>query len=198
MYSEDVATLQDFVVSKVRAKLLKVLLAIPGEMYYVRQLTRLIGEEINAVRRELIRMTERGMIKTEPRGNRIYYYFRPDYLFYEELLRLTVKTTGLGGAIIKTRAKLGKLKLVMFSGKFVHRQERQQDEVDVLVVGTVVLPELAKLIRAEEAVRKTEINYTAMLPEEFGFRKSRRDPFIMTIINQSRVVIIGNEQELSV
>lgn len=198
MYSEDVAILQDFVVSKVRAKLLKVLLAIPGEMYYVRQLTRLIGEEINAVRRELIRMTERGMIKTEPRGNRIYYYFRPDYLFYEELLRLTVKTTGLGGAIIKTRAKLGKLKLVMFSGKFVHRQERQQDEVDVLVVGTVVLPELAKLIRAEEAVRKTEINYTAMLPEEFGFRKSRRDPFIMTIINQSRVVIIGNEQELSV
>ncbi|MBI4035177.1 MAG: hypothetical protein HY381_02160 [Candidatus Chisholmbacteria bacterium] len=190
------ARLQDFLVSRVRVKTLKVLLSKPGEMYYVRELTRLTGEEINAVRRELGRMTERGMVKTEPRGNRIYYYFRKDYLFYEELLRLAVKTTGLGGEIIKNRAKLGKIKLVMFSGKFVHYQERRQDEVDVLVVGTVVLPELAKLIRAEEANRKSEVNYTAMTGEEFGFRKARRDPFIVSIISQSRVIVIGSEEDL--
>ena len=58
------AALQDFVVSRVRAKLLKVLLADPAEMYYVRQLTRLTGEEINAVRRELLRMVDRGMVKS--------------------------------------------------------------------------------------------------------------------------------------
>ncbi len=190
------AKLQDFVVSRVRAKLLKVLLAIPGEMYYVRQLTRATGEEINAVRRELQRMADRGMVKTEPRGNRLYYYFRHDYLFYEELLRLVAKTTGLGGAIVDNRAKLGKIKLAMFSGRFVHHQERRQDEVDVLVVGTVVMPELAKLVRAEEAGRKVEINYTAMTPEEFDFRKSRRDPFVVGIVNQSRIMIVGNEDEL--
>ena len=196
MYSSGVAALQDFVVSRVRAKLLKVLLADPAEMYYVRQLTRLTGEEINAVRRELLRMVDRGMVKSEPRGNRVYYWFRHDYGFYEELLRLVAKTTGLGGAIRKNKAKLGKVKLVMFSGKFVHHHERSQDEVDVLVVGTVVLPELAKLVRAEEVVRKTEINYTAMLPEEFGFRRSRRDPFIMGILSQSRVMIMGTETDL--
>lgn len=196
MYSGNVATLQDFVVSKVRAKLVKVLLADPKEMYYVRQLTRLTGEEINAVRRELLRMVDRGMIKAEPRGNRVYYWFRHDYGFFEELLRLAAKTTGLGGAIRKNKAKLGKIKLVMFSGKFVHHQERSQDEVDVLVVGTVVLPELAKLVRAEEVARKTEINYTLMPTEEFVFRRSRRDPFIMGILGQSRVMIMGTESDL--
>lgn len=190
------AKLQDFVVSRVRAKLLKVLLATPGEMYYVRQLTRLTGEEINAVRRELLRMSERGMIKAEPRGNRVYYFFRTDYLFYEELLRLVAKTTGLGGVMIDNRAKLGKIKLVMFSGRFLHRLERRQDEVDVLVVGTVVMPELAKLIRTEEAARGTELNYTVMAAEEFSFRKARRDPFVMSILAQSRVMIMGSETDL--
>ena len=157
---------------------------------------RMKGEEINAVRRELLRMVDRGMIKAEPRGNRIYYFFRKDYGFYEELLRLAAKTTALGGAIRKSRAKLGKIKFVMFSGKFVHHQERSQDEVDVLVTGTVGLPELAKLARAEEIARKTEINYTAMPAAEFEFRKARRDPFVVGILNQSRVMVIGTETDL--
>jgi len=88
------------------------------------------------------------------------------------------------------------VKLVMFSGKFVHHQERTQDEVDALIVGTVVLPELAKLVRLEEVARKTEINYTVMPVEEFIFRRSRRDPFVMGILGQSRVMIIGTETDL--
>lgn len=45
------ASLQDFIISKVRIKLLEVFLKNPAEMYYIRELTRKIGEEINAVRR---------------------------------------------------------------------------------------------------------------------------------------------------
>ena len=63
------AKLTDFMVSRVRAKLIKIFLSTPTEMYYVRELTRAAKEEINAVRRELARMTERGMVKNEKRGN---------------------------------------------------------------------------------------------------------------------------------
>ena len=58
------ANLTDFMVSRVRAKLIKIFLSRPTEMYYVRELTRAAKEEINAVRRELARMEERGMVKT--------------------------------------------------------------------------------------------------------------------------------------
>jgi hypothetical protein len=68
--------------------------------------------------------------------------------------------------------------------------------VDVLVVGEVVLPELAALIRAEEEKRGQEINYTVMTPEEFIFRKRRRDPFLLGILGGPRVMIIGEEEEL--
>lgn len=190
------AQLTDFMVSRVRSKLLKVFLSDPQEMFYVRQLTRMVGEEINAVRRELERMQKKGLVKSEPRGNRLYYFLRKNYPFYQELLQLVAKTTGLGGAMRKNRNKLGKIKYVMLSGKFVRRKERKQNTVDLLVVGNVVLPQLAALVREEEARRQQEINYTVMNLDEFEFRRRRRDPFLAGILAGSRVMILGDEDEM--
>lgn len=189
------ASLSDFIVSKVRVKLLKMFFEDPKEMYHVRDLVRRTSEEINAVRRELARMEEAGIVRKEPRGNRLYYWSRADYPFFPELLNMICKTTGLGLEVIKNRGRLGKISFVMFSGEFARGLERKTaDQVDVLVVGDVVLPELATLVRQEEAKRKKEINYTPMTKEEFEFRKTRRDPFILSILQGSRVMIIGDEQ----
>ena len=64
--------------------------------------------------------------------------------------------------------------------------KEQPDEVDLLIVGNVVLPELALLVREEEKRLNTEINYTVMTEEEFDFRKKKRDPFIVSILSGSR------------
>lgn len=190
------ANLTDFIVSKVRVKLIKTFLEEPSEMYHVRELVRRTSEEINAVRRELARMEEAGMLKKEPRGNRLYYWFRDDYGFYTELLMLVTKTTGLGGAIRKNRGRLGKINFVMFSREFIRKSEKKDaSAVEVFIVGDVVLPELASLIRQEESKRNQEINYTPMTAEEFNFRKSRRDPFVLGILTGTRVMIIGEEEE---
>ena len=85
----------------------------------------------------------------------------------------------------------------MFSGKFARRFPRKiEDEVDILVVGDVILPELASLVRAEESKRGKEINYTVMSRDEYDFRKKRRDPFLQAILYGSRVMIIGDEAAL--
>lgn len=190
------AALRDFIVSKVRVKIIKTLLENPTEMYHVRDLVRRTGEEINAVRRELSHMDESGMVKKEARGNRLYYWFRADYPFYSELLSLVVKTTGLGARIRKNKGKIGRLTFVVFSGEFVRRRPKADaDQVDILVVGDVVLPELAGLVRQEESVRNHEINYTPMTKDEFEFRKKRRDPFVLGILTSSRFMILGDEQE---
>ncbi|MBI2405540.1 winged helix-turn-helix transcriptional regulator [Candidatus Microgenomates bacterium] len=189
------ANISDFIVSRARIKLFEVFYGNPRQIHHVRDLVRLTGEEINAVRRELARMEEAGMLRREPRGNRLYYGVRPDYQFYQELLQLVVKTTGLGAAIRKNREKLGKISYVMFSGRFVRWMPRRtNDEVDVLIVGDVVLPELVTFIREEQKRRSEEINYTPMTREEFDFRKRRRDPFLLEVISGSKVMIVGDEE----
>ena len=183
-------------VSKVRIKLLKVFLANPGKSFYVRELVRATKEEINAVRRELSRMQKNGIVSSEWRGNRRYYNFREDHLFYPELSRMVSKTSGLGGALIKNRAKLGKIKYAMLTGDFVKGKRPGAKEVVLLIVGKVVLPQLTSLVKTEEARRGFEINYTVMGEEEFEFRKRRRDPFVLEILSKSRAMLVGDEDEM--
>jgi hypothetical protein len=190
------ASLKDFMISRVRVKLVKIFFSQPKELYYVRQLTRLADEEINAVRRELKNMDKHGILKKEKRGNRLYYFLDPSYDFFEDLLSLVAKTTGLGDALRTNKKKLGKVKFAMLSGKFVRHLDRQSSDVDLLVVGDIVIPELSLLIQQEEKRRKTEINYTVMTEDEFIFRKKRRDPFLVAILSNSRVMIIGDEENL--
>lgn len=183
----------DFITSKSRIKLLQVFLASPFEMFHVRELVRRTDDEINAVRRELSFMEKKNILVREPRANRVYYSLAKNYPFYFDLLNVGAKTTGLGAEIIKNRVKLGKIKYAMLSGRFVRKAKKNADEVDMIVVGTVVLPELALLVRNEEARLTTEINYTVMTDEEFDFRKSRRDPFIQEVLSVPRVMLIGDE-----
>lgn len=188
--------IETIVVSKVRVKLLEVFYGNPTELFHVRGLTRKINEEINAVRRELSNLEEGGIVKKEPRGNRLYYWVNPTYVFYPELLAIFLKESGLGSQIIKYRNRIGKISFCVFSGKFVKKLERKEDEIDVLVVGNVVMAELASLIKAEEEKRGKEINYTTMSDEEFIFRKRRKDPFLLGILFGSKLIVIGDEEEL--
>lgn len=191
------ASLTDIITSKVRVKILDLFYSNLTEMYHVRGIVREVGEEINAVRRELERFEKVGILKKEPRGNRIYYFVNKDYSGYGDLIQIVSKSTGLGKALIEAKNKLGKVSIVMFSGKFARMKPRKDDSVDVLVIGEVVLPELAAIIRTFESKLGREINYTVMTREELDYRKKRRDPFLQGIFLGSRVMIIGDEEELT-
>ena len=110
---------------------------------------------------------------------------------------MVAKTKSIGGEMVTNKTKLGKPTFIMFSGKFSrYEKRRREDDVDILVVGEVVLPELASIIRAEESKRGHEINYTVMSREELDFRKKRRDPFIQSVLSNSRIMVIGDEDLL--
>jgi len=190
-------TLKDIIISRVRVKMLELFFTNPEEMYYVREITRKLKEEINAVRRELDRLLSCGLLKSEQRGNRLYYYLNKRYLYYQELQQMIVKSTGLGKKIRRFRRKLGTLEFVMFSGKFIRGLRPVQDEVDILVIGEVVLPELQALVKEEEAKLGREVNYSVFSKEEFEFRKTRRDPFIMEVLYGTRIMVIGNEDDFA-
>lgn len=190
------AKLSDFITSRVRVKLLSIFLGKPGEMYYVRELTRLAKEEINAIRRELGKMLETGMLKSEKRGNRLYYSYKTSYPFYPELQNLVVKSSPLGQQLIKNKSKLGFIKYAFLSQKLIRGLDRHPEHIDLLVVGKVIMPQLTLIVKKLEKILETEINYSSMTEEEFEYRKSRKDPFITGVLLQPRILVIGDEVKL--
>ena len=189
--------LEELFVSRVRVKILQLFLSSPQEsLFHVREIVRRVSEEINAVRRELARMEKYGMASSEWRANRRLYRFRKDYLYYRELISLVAKTTGLGGNFLKHRVNLGKVKFAFLSTRFVKYIPSSSEDVDLLVVGNIVLPQLQAIIADEQAKREQEINYSFMDEAEFKFRVKRRDPFILRVLIQPKVMLIGDEDEL--
>ncbi len=188
--------LDDLIISRVRVKILQLFFLSPGKIFHVREIVRRIEEEINAVRRELAHLEKAGAMSKERRANRLFYALRRDYILYFDIMDLIVKTSGLGGNILKNRVKMGKIKFAVISGRYARGLQRNSNNVDLLIVGKVVLPELSQIVRLEEIRRESELNYTVMSEEEFSFRKKRRDPFVLEILRGSRVMIIGDEEEL--
>ncbi|KKR93132.1 MAG: Transcriptional regulator [Candidatus Daviesbacteria bacterium GW2011_GWA1_41_61] len=188
--------MEELFISRVRVKLLTLFLTSQEPLLHVREIVRRVDEEINAVRRELLRMEKFGMVASEWRANRRLYHFRKDYIFYHQLVGMVAKQSGLGGEIIKNRVRLGKIKYAMIATRFFKRQPSGPEDVDLLVVGQIVLPELQSLISNEQAKRDQEINYSFMDEAEFQFRVRRRDPFILRVVTQSKIMLIGDEEDL--
>ena len=106
------------------------------------------------------------------------------------------KTTGLGVALNKITPKLGRLKFAMISGRFVRHMPRAKDTVDLLLIGDLIMPQLTEFIKEQEAKLSREINYTVMTEAELSYRKTHSDPFISRILSASRVMLLGDEEEL--
>ena len=68
--------------SKTRVKLLHLFLNNPGKSFYVREITRLIDEQINSVRRELSNLMEVGVITSSTAENKLYYEVNQLYEHY--------------------------------------------------------------------------------------------------------------------
>lgn len=188
--------MEELFVSKVRVKILQLFLGSKDDLLHVREIVRRVDEEINAVRRELARMEKFGMVTSEWRANRRFYRFRKDYRFYPELLAFVAKSSGLGGDIIKNKSALGKIKYALMAVRFAQNAVSGAEDVDLLVVGQIVLPQLQSLVADEQSKREREINYSYMDEAEFNFRVKRRDPFILAVLTQPRIMLIGDETQL--
>jgi len=189
--------LEKFFISKVRVKLLKLFLFNPTESYHVRGITRELDEEINAVRRELERMAKVKFVKSERKGNRLYYSLRKDFPLFQELLALVNKEYGLGKEIISGAKEIGDIKFAWLTRFYIKQLPKGNMDVDLVVVGdNVNLDKLAQHAKAAEKDTEKQINYTVMSPHEFEVRKQRRDNFVMNLLLSSRVMLIGDEDEM--
>lgn len=171
--------------SKTRCKLICIFFSNPRELFYVRELVRLTGEEINSVRRELANLKKVNILLSENRGNRLYYTTNIRHHLFNSLLLLAYRNSDLA-------LKLDKAKLLLVSFPFLLWQKARPDSIDLIIVGDIPIREVENAINAEEKRREVEINYMVMDQSELKLRQNKRDPFIVDFFLSSPLVIIGN------
>lgn len=85
---EDLSTLFS---SSARSAVLRVLMLDPTRAYYQRQLEAATGLPIRAIQRELKRLTDVGLLKRTPVGNRAYFRVDQGFRMFPELRAMILK-----------------------------------------------------------------------------------------------------------
>ena len=84
--------LEKFFSSKTRVKLLMLFMNHPKRQYYLREISKMLGESTTPIRRELINLKKVGLLKRSKVANIIYYDVNRNFLLYQELKGMVEKT----------------------------------------------------------------------------------------------------------
>lgn len=189
--------------SRTRVKLISTFLRAPDEPLYVREMTRLLDTQINAVRRELANLVRLGLLvekvdetsvdtsassKSSLASKKKYYAVNKDFVLFHEIQALFTKAhLALERHLDQEILALGTVSYLAFLGKFVGRST---GPVDIFVVGEFDSKKLAKLIHDAEQDLGMEINYSHMTKEEFVYRKDMTDRFLYAILEAPKQIIV--------
>lgn len=188
--------------SKTRVKLLHLFLNNPGKSFYVREITRLVEEQINSVRRELANMLNVGIIKSDTADNKLYYEVEQRYEYYVPLRAIfsdnkdEVQAVASKPSTLDWQGKLddlGSVRLAIMAGVFV---DGSTSPIDLLLVGNPSNAKVRSFIKTLEKKEGRELNYSVLAYEEFYYRQSIRDRFITELLSSKHVVLRDDEQAL--
>ena len=189
--------------SKSRVKLLHLFMNNPGKSFYVREITRLIDEQINSVRRELSNLLEVGVITSSNADNKLYYEVNQQYdhfipfraIFGDQKVEPATKhkTKTDTPDWHKSIEKLPRLRIAIIAGALV---KGSASPVDLLLVGDTPNQKVNDLVKSIEAQEGRELTYTSMKYDEFYYRLSVRDRFTSTILTNKHIVLLDTDNIL--
>lgn len=172
--------------SQTRVKLLSTFLLHPEQEYFIRELTRLLGEQINSIRRELENLRRIGLVRSRHRNRKKYYHVDATFPLYVELRSIFSKEIQTESPAIASLKSLPNVQLILLAGSFTGTESK----VDLLVVGTVKKEVLEALLSQESSLKN--VKYSIFSEADFLYRLSLKDRFILEILNDPRHMIVHN------
>ena len=186
MVKENSNPLEKLFGSKTRAKLLALFFSNSGKSFYVREITRVIDEQINSVRRELLNLDSIGVIKNETYDNKVYYSANLKHPFSHALSEMfTVKNVDQKNIEIKKsdtwEEYIKPVKNYLF-GLIVTNRIPGQEGIDMLVIGDDKTKKLTHWAGVIEKKMGKPLNYVIMSSDDYSYRKSVRDRFLTELM----------------
>lgn len=184
--------LEYIITSKAKRKLLKLFLTNPDRAFYTREIARLTGEPLNAVRRELGYLERAGLLESHREGNLKYFLTVKEFPFYSELKKIIFTTIGLGDYLTDKLKDTALIELAFIYGSVARNEETIKSDIDLFVVGEMDEEELHKLVSEVEKDIGRPINYILMTKREFTERLKGDEPFIKRLMSERKLVLKGD------
>ena len=210
--------------SKTRVKLLRLFFSNPNRSFYVREITRIVDEQINSVRRELANLLSLGIITSDSANNKLYYEVNQNCehfdalrsmfseLVVDEAVVSEEETTTTAKKTDKPTAKkavvdadsgaieLPEAKHWEKAGNIVgiaYSGVYTRDEsagVDILIIGNAVVSKIESVVASLEKEKNRELRYAVIEPDEWKYRRQVRDKFWLQFMGAKMQIVLDRAE----
>ena len=172
--------------SGARVKLFHQFLMNQDDEFFIRELTRILDEQINSLRRELTNLENIGMLKSSERNRRKYYRINPHFPILAELTSIIRKNNKENDIILKSISKMASsVDVLILSGEFIGKSNT---DTDLFIVGEIKKEDIEKFLAENFAEKK--LKYTTMSREDFLYRITLKDKFVVKIFAEKDNLIL--------
>jgi len=194
VYANTMNTLAEFLSSRTRAEILRLLFGASGGTLHMREIQRRTRSSLGAVQQELQKLRRLGLVDARRDGNRVTYTANRSHPLYPEIHRLVLKTGGLAD-LLRIALTHPKIEGAFVFGSLARGEETAESDVDLLVIGEIGLRGVTGLLSgiAEQVGR--EINPHVLRRAELLKRKGENEAFLMRVLAAPKLFVVGEAHE---
>lgn len=172
--------------SKTRTKLLDLFFSNTNKSFYVREMTRVIDEQINSVRRELNNLDSIGIIKNETYDNKVYYSANMKHPLSHALAEMFSPRVEAGTQNVEVHRRTWEdyVKPVKnyLTALIVTNRAPGEEGIDLLIIGDDRTKKLTHWAEVVEKKMGKPLNYVILSTDDYIYRQSVRDRFLAEVM----------------
>ncbi|SDX00325.1 MarR family transcriptional regulator [Marinobacter mobilis] len=182
-------SIADALFTKTQQRLLALLYGHPDQSLYLNELVRMAQVGRGAVSRELVKLTDAGLVTVTRQGNQHHYQANADNPVFQELSQLVQKTFGIADLIRAALSPLApQLEQAFIYGSVAKGEAHAASDVDLMLVGDdLSYSDIMELLAPVETQLQRTINPTLYSPADFAKRLAEGQSFITRVLEQPRI-----------
>ena len=181
----------------VRGNVLAATLTQPDKWWYLSELAQFLRTTPSSLQRELGALVGSGILQQRREGTRLYFKAETRSPLFPELRGLLEKTAGLLPMLQQMLEPFQeRIDIAFVYGSVARSQEHALSDVDLLVVGSVGLADLAPALRQVEGRLGREANVTSYSAPEFRKKVVAKDHFLSEVLRGPKEFVKGSQRDL--
>jgi len=182
--------------TKNRAELLGLFFTNPDRSFYMQEIGRILNKKPGYFQKTINNMEKEGILVSEYKANARYFKVNKGYPLYQELKSIVFKTVGVVGSLRESLKQIKNIKFSFIYGSYAKSAENYLSDIDLIVIGIIDEDALIKELDKMEKKIGREVNYRLYELKEFKKEIEKRNPFLLEILKDKKVMITGAENEL--
>jgi predicted nucleotidyltransferase len=192
-------TVADALFTATRQRVLAVLFGNPGRSFYANEIIRLAAAGTGAVQRELTSLASADLLTVKAVGNQKHFQANASAPVFASLRDIVLKTSGLADVLRAALAAFGtEISTAFVFGSVAKHEDRSGSDIDLMVISdTLAYGELFSGLEASAKRLGRTINPTLYSRQEFDKRMRAKQTFIVRVLAQPKIWIVGSEHDLA-